>query len=374
MKTNEKPTIYGVKTGETIHYIGKTIREGSDGEIKGHMISNRVKNIALDNIIRNNENVVIEPIKVVESDEWYDEKLQEVVQRHAQHHPLVNAQWMLDGKRGPEYWRGKTRDAHTIQRLAESKYTRICQYDDKGVLVKVWAGAKEAAIEVFGDYQVIKNSGKTDLYNAMRATTMKSSFRLGYYWFRASDMERHFGLVPKKLNLAVILDKEKQRKREIRKTSKPSTHTTRATVIQYNKSGEEIQRFDNTSHAAYELKISLSMVQRYCRGNQYNDNYILSFGPKVLQAVNPQYPKYKIRFKKSKHKLKKTKVKTKTTYRVKQHKNGIVVKRFDSICEAAQHFGLKESTIKRLGRGEMKLNYNNYPILKLGRKVNVVVG
>jgi len=69
MKINEKPTIYGVKTGETIHYIGKTIREGNDGEIKGHMISNRVKNIALDNIIRNNENVVIEPIKVVESDE-----------------------------------------------------------------------------------------------------------------------------------------------------------------------------------------------------------------------------------------------------------------------------------------------------------------
>jgi len=373
MKINEKPTIYGVKTGETIHYIGKTIREGNDGEIKGHMISNRVKNIALDNIIRNNENVVIEPIKVVESDEWYDEKLQEVVQRHAEHHPLVNAQWMLDGKRGPEYWRGKTRDAHTIQRLAESKYTRICQYDKNGKLVKVWAGAKEAAIEVFGDYQVINNSGKSDLYNAMRATTMKCSFKLGYYWFRESEMKEHFGLVPTKLNLSVILAKEKEIRKANRKKSTPATHFTRATVIQYDKDGDVINQFDNTHHAAYELKISLCMVQRYCRGTSYNDNYILGFGPKMWQPARPEYPKYKVRVKKSRHKIKKPR-KLRSEQRVNEYKNGVVYRRFDTVAEAAQHFGLKESTVKRLCKGEMKLSYKEYPFLKFGKKVKVEVG
>ena len=367
MKINEKPTIYGVKIGETIHYIGKTIREGSDGEIKGHMISNRVKNIALDNIIRNNENVVIEPIKVVETDEWYDEKLNEVVARHAQHHPLVNAQWMLDGKRGPEYWLGKTRDAHTIQRLAESKYTRICQYDDKGVLVKVWVGAKEAAIEVFGDYQVIKNSGKTDLYNAMRATTMRSSFRLGYYWFRESDMKRHFGLVPKKLNLAVILDKEKQRKREIRKRSKPTTHTTRATVIQYC-NHEEIERYDNTHHAAFELKIALSTVQKICRGTLFNNNYILEFGPKVLQPINSNYGKYVIRFKKH-VKPRKVEMTSRTYTEVLHFKNDKLLRTYEGVGEAVKKLGFTEYKVRKLCRTRAVVNNRR---LEFGEKKTVL--
>jgi len=121
------------------------------------------------------------------------------------------------------------------------------------------------------------------------------------------------------------------------------------------------------------LKISLCMVQRYCRGTSYNDNYILGFGPKMWQPARPEYPKYKVRVKKSRHKIKKPR-KLRSEQRVNEYKNGVVVKRFDSIAEAAQHFGLKESTVKRLCKGEMKLSFKDYPYLKFGKKVKVEVG
>jgi len=348
MKINEKPVIYGVKTGEVIHYIGKTIRESNDGSITRSLISNRAKNVRLNDLFKNNEDVVIEPIKVVESDEWYDEKLTEVVQKHAEHHPLVNAQWMLDGKRGPEYWRGKTRDPHTIKQLSESKFTRVCQYDDKGVLVKIWAGAKEAAIEVFGDYRVVNHSGKTRLYGAMKSSTLKSSFRLGYYWFKADDMEKYFGLIPTKLNLAVILAKEKERQKLARASTdrKPTTHTRRATVIQYNEDGEEIQYFDNTSHAAYELKISLTVTQRYCRGSRYNNNYILGFGPKKLQAINPVYPKYVVRHKKY-VKPPKVVMSSHTSVVVLHYKNDVLLRTYEGVRQAVKQLGFTEYKIRK---------------------------
>ena len=374
MKINEKPTIYGVKTGETIHYIGKTVREGSNGEITRSLISSRSKNERLNNLFKGDEEVVIEPIKVVESDEWYDEKLQEVVQKHAQHHPLVNAQWMLDGKRGywegtGGFWEGKTRDAHTLKRLSESKYTKICQYDNKGKLVKIWAGAKEAAIQVFGDYSLDNTHGKSDLYNSMRATTMRSSFKMGSYWFRVSDMKRHFGLVPTKLNLSVILDKEKMRRSERRTQGKPATHARRYTVIQYDSSGEEIERFDNSHHAAFELKMSLVLVQRICRGTAINSNYLLEFGPKVVQPINPDYGSYKFDYKKH-VKPRKVEMISKTTTPVLHYKNDVLLRTYeDGVREAVKRLGFSEYKVRKLCRTRQVINNRR---LEFGEKKTVL--
>jgi hypothetical protein len=46
------------------------------------------------------------------NEDWYDKKLKTVVQKHKENHPLLNAQWMLDGKRGRfegtlGWWYGK---------------------------------------------------------------------------------------------------------------------------------------------------------------------------------------------------------------------------------------------------------------------------
>jgi len=369
MKINEKPTIYGVKTGETIHYIGKTIRESNNGDITRSLISNRSKNERLNNLFKDHEDVVIEPIKVVECDEWYDEKLSEVVQKHAQHHPLVNAQWMLDGKRGPEYWRGKTRDAHTLKRLSESKYIKVCQYDNKGKLVKIWNGAKEAAIQIFGDYSLDNTHGKSDLYNALRATSMKSSFKMGSYWFRVADMEKHFGLVPTKLNLSVILAKEKQRKRASRMSQNPATHARRATVIQYNKEGEEINSYDNTSHCAFELKIGLTTVQRICRGQTINSNYVLKFGPKVLQPLNPIYGSYKIEIKKH-VKPPKVEMTSKTTTPVLHFKGNVLLRTYEGgVVEAVKKLGFSEYKVRKLCRTRQVVNNRR---LEFGEKKTVL--
>lgn len=352
----EKAVIYAVKSGEnTCHYIGKTINENSCGDIVKSSVSRAYTNEALMEVFQSHrEDLVIEPIKRVDASDWYDQKLQEVVNSYKEDHPLLNAQWMLDGKRGywegtGGFWEGKTRDPHTLKRLSESKYIKVCQYDDKGVLLKIWDGAKEAAIEVFGDYSLDATHGKSKLYLATRATTMKSSFRLGYYWFRASDMEKQYGLVPKKLNLAEMLANEKERQRLARLNTvrKPTTHTTRATVIQYNEEGEEIQRFDNTSHAAYELKISFVMVQRFCRGTSYNSNYILGFGPKKLQPMNPKYPKYVINCKKH---VKPPKVKmTSRTYReILHYKGEVLLRTYEGMTDAKKKLGFNESKIRRL--------------------------
>lgn len=287
-----KAVIYAVKTGDKCHYIGKTTKESAEGNVTKSLISSSYSNQGLVRVFENHEDVVIEPVKVVEKRDWYDEKLLEVVQKHAQHHPLVNAQWMLDGKRGPEYWRGKKRDAHTLQRLSESKYKRVVQYDLNGKRIKVWKSGKEVATVVFGDYVVKNGAGSTKLYNVMSSTTLKGRLRYDSYWFREAELLQNFGMVPTKINLDKIRDAEHQRKRE--SYNRPKTYR-RYTVIRYDMNGNEICRYKNIFEAGHALKLAPEFVGRICRGSRTPRNYVLKYGPKELQALEIEKPRYKIK-------------------------------------------------------------------------------
>jgi hypothetical protein len=284
---------------------------------------------------------------------------------------------MLDGKRGvwdgtEGYWQGKTRDPHTLKQLSKSKYIKVCQYSDTGLLLQIWTGAKEAAIKVFGDYEVINDSGKTALYHALKANGMKGRFKMGFYWFREADLINSFGNVPAKINIDKMIAAVKELKKQ---SHVRAEYSSRYTVIQYNKNGEEIQKFDNTHHCAFELKIDVGIVQKFCRGVRYNNNYILKYGEKKPQKTDLNYGNYKRKYKPD-NTPKPSKAKpvehTRTYFTVNQYENGLVVETFNSVREAALHFGLKESTVRRLCRGKTILN-NNYPVLKLGGKVRVVI-
>lgn len=210
----KKAVIYGIKIDDDIHYIGKRINAlNKKGNINKSQATYQYNNSKIRDIFTSNPDVNVVPLKVVNEDEWYDEKLQEVLDKHKDKHPLLNAQWMLEGKRG--FWEGKERDAHTLQRLSESKFKRVVQYDSEGNLVKVWKSGKDAAIHVFKDYVVINGGGDTKLYTVLGATTLKGRCKLNSYWFKEQELIKFFGLLPKKLNLAILYAEECKRRKKI---------------------------------------------------------------------------------------------------------------------------------------------------------------
>lgn len=367
---DNKAVIYAIKTGDTCHYIGKTIRESAAGGITKCLISTAYTHEGLAKVFESHkEDVTIEPVKKVDVDGWYDEKLQEVVSKHKDDHPLLNAQWMLDGKRGPEYWRGKKRDAHTLKRLSESKFIRVCQYNDQGNLIKTWAGGKEAAIQVFGDYEVVNNSGKTELYNALRARYIEKKLKLGSYWFREYELIEQFGVVPDILDIEAIRLEQKAKKSADRK-KQITLFTTRYTVIQYDEHQNELRRFDNTAEAGYELLIPMTYVQKICRGKKKNNNYYLGFGPKLRQAARQTYPKYKVKIiphvkppKEIKH--------TRTHSVVYHYKNDVLLHTYEGgIKECCAKLNMTESKVRRLCRNKTRF-YNR--VLILGEKRTIEI-
>jgi len=167
--------IYGVRTGDTYHYIGKTgklILE-ENGEIKKSRISTYGRQKA-SNVSTENQDFSYDQLKTVDG-EWYDEKLHEVVD--------------------------KTRDAHTIQRLSESKFKKIVQYDADGNLMKVWDSGKEVGIKIFKDYVVAKDGTdcKTALYYILKSPNLKNRFRHNSYWFKETELRSLFNCIPKKI-------------------------------------------------------------------------------------------------------------------------------------------------------------------------------
>lgn len=381
----QKATIYGVRTGDTYHYIGKTSEDvKADGKLNNSDAQRQYHNSDIREIFINNENVEVIPLKTCAQQDWYDEKLDEVVDKYKDEHPLLNAQWMLDGKRGfwegtQGYWQGKERDAHTLQRLSESKFKKVVQYDKQGNLVKVWESGKEVAEKVFGDYRVVNGAGETSLYDVLNARTLKGRLRYNSYWFWENKLVQHFGVIPNKLNVESIRARERKiisERMKIVNANRVQAGQRKYTVIHYNNDGSIKARYDNTQHAAFKLKISVKNVRRLCKGTLVNHNYNLKYGEKIVQQIAPKYPKYKtkeVKSTKPRANQAKPPVHTRTYFTVNQYENGCVVNKFNNVREAAQHFGLKESAVRRICRGEMRLNYNNYPDLKLGEKQTVII-
>lgn len=291
MKTQENSvTIYGVKTGESFRYIGKLGKIAKDNTFNRSDVHYQYTNDRIREIFTNETNVI--PIKVVANEEWYYEKLREIVEKHGKNHPLVNAQWMLEGKRG--YWEGKTRDKHTLSRLSESKFKRIVQYDPMGYHLKTWRSGKAAAIMVFKDYQIVKGSACSAIYDVLRAATLKSKFAHNSYWFKEEKLMKMFGEVPPYLDFDEMMNTQHKKRSVIRKHTVVE-NIRKYSVKHYDTEGHVIYTYKNTAHAAYMLKTSMSTIQKFCRGlKKQNNYYILKYGEKSLQPVNEKYPEYTI--------------------------------------------------------------------------------
>ena len=287
-----KVNIYGVKNGENFNYIGKTNRIAKDnGTMNNSDVHYRYTNDKINDIFIDNTNV--EVIKVVNEDIWYSEKLKEVVEFYNKKHPLVNAQWMCEGKKG--YWDGKIKDKYTITRLSESKFKKVYQYDDKGDLVKVWRSGKAAATMVFKDYHIFKGSACSELYSVLRRSTLKNKFSHGYYWFREEDLKIMYNPLPIPKHIYLYgIDLEQHKKRSAIRKKTLMENIMKSCVKHYNVEGNLINTYRSTAHAAYMLKTTQYIIQKLCRGKIINTNYLLKYGEKSLQPVKEIYPEYKI--------------------------------------------------------------------------------
>ena len=380
----KKSTIYGVKTGDTFHYIGKTVKESKkdNGELCNSDACYQYFNPAIRNVFLQNADVNVVSIKTVDDDQWFGEKLQEVIKKHQDNNPLLNAQWMLEGKRS--YWDGKERDAHTLKRLSESKYKRVCQYVVDGPLLKlmrIWDSGKEIGLQVFKDYKVVKGAGCTKVYRMLDSRRINSRLKYGSYWFREAELLARYNLIPKKINLQTILAEERQRMAAERKET---VHTSiwRYKIEQLNDKGEVIKTYDNYLHAAYVLRISKYTVQKICRGLHY-PLFKLQYGERTLQPYLVEYPKYTIipyvrpkKTKEEKVRIKKEKAvqkyqRTRTKYTVIQfNKEGEVIDMFTDVQEAADTLKIHPNYVRLVCKGNELKNCENI-FLKYGGKMQV---
>jgi hypothetical protein len=288
--------IYGVKTGDTYHYIGKTSKKANaGGNLKRSKIQTLYHKDSIRKVFNDNTFIDIVPLSVVGDDEWFDEKLVEVVKKHKDKQPLLNAQWMLDGKRGvfdgtQGYWIGKTRDANTLLKLSESKYKQVVQYDINGNLIKIWDSIKEAATMVFKDYKIIKGSGCSLLYSVLSGTKLSTKLRHGSYWFGSDELTESFGVIPTRLKLDVMYENEKIRRKAVHKTHKTHTSIMSSiyTVNQFNDKGVLINKFANVYEAAYLLNLSVKQIQRVCNGIKIREVVYLKYGEKTRQPYNQE--------------------------------------------------------------------------------------
>lgn len=275
----EKATIYCIKTGETIHYVGKTISvPNAEGEMCKSSCHYQYVNPNIGEIFRDSSASIV-PIAVVDHDEWYDKKLSEVVAQHKDKHPLRNAQWMLDGKRGQwegtgGYWQGKVKDQHTINRMSESKFKPVLQYDKDGKFVKEWESKKAVSIAVFNDYRVKGGGGRTKLYGILNARNPKRHFIEGSYWYAKAD----FKTVPAHLDIEAMYQ-------EFRKTYKRNyTHHSQYTILYYVR-GKLKKTFDNAFLAAKHFGICADSVRKICNGRPTTLGLEFKYGEKKLQPI-----------------------------------------------------------------------------------------
>jgi len=292
---SKRVIIYGVKTNDDkFHYIGKTEKKVNK---RNELNKSDVTRQYLNNDIRTifNENVNVIPIEYVKENEWYDKKLINIVKKYNEKHPLKNAKWMLEGKRGfwegtGGYWKGKKKDDFTLQRLSESKFKKIAQYDNEGNLIKIWKSGKDVGIEIFKDYKIINGSGCTNLYIILENKTLRGRFKYNFYWFKEDELIYYFNNIPIKLNLNNIKEKEKIVRKEASKKALNNRlifGQKKYTIEQFNKNGKLIKTYINVEDASKKLKKSIHTIRDICNNKRkkYDENCILKYGEKILQPI-----------------------------------------------------------------------------------------
>lgn len=285
MSTNDV-TIYGVKNDKKIHYIGKTSRNRgrkiTKSDATQQYVNQRIRNVFLEN-----PTTEVVSLKEVPETEWYDEKLHEVVAKHKDNHPLLNAQWMLEGKRG--YWEGKKRDKHTLHRLSESKFKKVIQYDENGNFVKIWDSAKEIANTIFNDYVVVRGSASSTIYRLLDNSNLKNKFDKNSYWFRYEELLKKYGGIPAKLNFSEINELRIAHRKA--KYVKPKFSRV-YTVFKCDPYFNLITRYKDAEDAARKNRLTPHSIRRLCKsgriyktGRIFEKKYMFVYGNKVLKPI-----------------------------------------------------------------------------------------
>lgn len=265
MENKKTAKIYAYKNKGKIIYIGKTININNSGTFTLSTPRISYFNSELGKRVINNVNASVEVLEEVEVDNWFDPKLKKIVEKHKEGAKLLNAQHFLEGKRG--YWEGKKRDNNTIQKLGESKYKRIIQYDKNGNLVKVWNSGKEIGVEVFKDYKLSNGGGDSVIYDITKRVIFKNRFVKNSYWIKEEELRTT--VIPKKINIQKILDEQAKARFEKRsklyrdnpqyifRNNKPIVR-----IIKGNRNGKI---FDSILDAAKYYRICPTVIGKLCR-------------------------------------------------------------------------------------------------------------
>ena len=255
------PHIYSIVVNNKKRYFGKTTNATNNDELRPSIIHINPK---LKELISNNSNVEI----IKETDEnWRNEKIKIISEESKNNNELIHPQWMLDGlKCDPKwgyYWVGKKKDQYTIDQLSKSKYIRICQYSKEGKLIKIWNGIKEAAIEIFNDYKVVNGSGKCKLFMILKK---KPWNRLGndFYWFKESEIISYFKVVLNDFNIQYFTNILKKNEKRAYKRAPIKNFE----ILEYYYDNKLKQNYPNANDAANKLKLSSTIIRKYCRNKK----------------------------------------------------------------------------------------------------------
>jgi hypothetical protein len=250
----------------------------------------------------------------------------------------------------------------------------VVQYDIDGNLIKIWDSGKEIAQKYFNDYKIPRKKGSSKIYTVLSNTYLKYKFKKNSYWLKYEDLIKEYNLIPKKINIDEIIENDKKLfSDKLKSIHKQNTKTSRYTVIEYNKNNVIIAIYNNYNEAAYELKLSIAVIKRICRGEiKKNENHpILKYGKKKLQPIKLEYPKYDI---KPTIKQLKPKIKTRTFYTVIQYdENSNIINKFLNSNEASIKLNLDWQKIRKLCRNKnyFKNSDNKITYLTYGEKITI---
>jgi len=265
------------------------------------------------------------------------------------------------------YWKNKKRDANTIEKLGESKFIKIAQYDVDGNLVKIWNSAKEIAIKIFDDYKIINGGSKSQIYDILDCKIIDNKFHHNAYWFRVTELKKKYNEIPSQINIDKIRNNERvKRGGKKKRILNQRTHVKKYSVLHYDSNGKLIAKYHSSKHAAYELKTTQKNIKKICNGRAKNPVYNLKYGAKTSQPIDESYPDYEIQ---KPVKPKKKRVKTRTKYTIIQvDEFGNNICTYDSVEDAANKLKIKENLVRRLC-----LNKKDYFIYE-GKKISLKYG
>lgn len=263
--------IYAYKYDDKVIYVGKTIKTNEEGVIIKPQLHLPYYNPKFKMIVKDYNKVTIEILDEAPIDKWFEPKFQKIVEKHNKGDKLLNAQHLLDGKRGywegtGGYWIGKKRDQNTIDRMIESKFKSLLQYDVDGNFVKEWKSIKQAAIEVFNDYELINGSAKSSLYYILGSKNIKKRFRHNSYWIKKSEFKTT--KIPIKISIDKILESQKidrKYKNRTKKQIERAIQILSKPIYQIDVNGKVIKQFKSAKIAGEQLGICSSAIGLCCR-------------------------------------------------------------------------------------------------------------